>query len=262
MRVATWNMKQVAPRQPIENRWQWIEDVINPDVVVLTEATLPTTGVPAGWSAIWTEGGVGKRRRWGTIIAGRDVELVPVTDRKGLLRRRPLDFYWPAVVQVAEVRSGGQHWGVVVGMYGITMDLDDNSVGHGRLSMPVLLDSVAPIVKGAENVVLAGDFNVWPVDKPRELERMGLVDVVEMTASDRSQLSGCSGCGMGAACGHMWTHRNGTSPNAAVQNLDYIFTDRGLASRVTSVSGGIADFPTSWEFSDHAPVVADFSQRG
>jgi hypothetical protein len=33
MRIATWNMKQVAPRKSLEERWRWIEDEIAPDVV-------------------------------------------------------------------------------------------------------------------------------------------------------------------------------------------------------------------------------------
>ena len=41
MRIATWNMKQVAPRRPLEERWGWIEDEIAPDVIALTEAKVP-----------------------------------------------------------------------------------------------------------------------------------------------------------------------------------------------------------------------------
>jgi exonuclease III len=259
MRVATWNMQQVAPRKPIEKRWEWIENTIDPDVIVLTEAALPKTGLPAGWSAIWTEGGVGESRRWGTIIAGRNVEVIPISDRRSKLRRRPLEFSWPAVAQVAEVRANGSHWGLVVGLYGITMDVQGNSVGHGRRSVPQLLREVAPVVDKADRVVVAGDFNLWPADKPSELHRLGLIDLVEATASQRPVLTGCSGCGMGTNCGHMWTHRNGTSPNAAVQHLDYVFATPPLVKKLSSVRGGIRDFPEAWEYSDHAPVVAEFA---
>ena len=257
MRIATWNMKQVAPRKPIEERWRWIEESINPDVIVLTEATIPKSGLPDGWTAIWTEGGVGPNRRWGTIIAARNVEILPVDGVRHLLRWHPVNFSWPAVGQVAEVVVNGTTWGTVIGLYGITMDLDGRSVGHGSISVPQLLHEAAPFIKTSENVIVAGDFNIWPSHKPRELDRLGLVDLVELTAESRPALEGCKGCQMGTNCGHMWTHRNGNGPNAAVQNLDYIFSSRGLSENVGSVLGGIRDFPDAWDFSDHAPIVVE-----
>ena len=57
MRIATWNMKQVAPRKSLEERWRWIEDEIAPDVIALTEAKVPDDGPPPGWTAIWVPGG-------------------------------------------------------------------------------------------------------------------------------------------------------------------------------------------------------------
>jgi len=234
-----------------------VEEVINPDVIVLTEATIPKTGLPAGWTAVLTEGGVGPRRRWGTIIAARTVDLQPVIGTRHLLRWHPVDFSWPAVAQVAEVSVGGTLWGTVIGLYGITTDREGRSVGHGRESIPLLLDEAAPFIKGSQRVIVAGDFNLWPRHKPRVLDRLGLIDLVESTASTRPELEGCSGCNMGTRCGHMWTHRNGNSPNAAVQHIDYIFGNDSVASGVHDVRGGIRDFPDAWEVSDHAPIVID-----
>jgi len=40
MRVATWNTKQaVAPVLPPDRAWAWMEEHIDPDIVVLTEAS-------------------------------------------------------------------------------------------------------------------------------------------------------------------------------------------------------------------------------
>ena len=76
--VATWNMKQaVAPKKPLPELWDWIENVINPDVIVLTEARVPKEGLPESWQAIWTPGGIGPRRTWGTIIAARNIDIRP-----------------------------------------------------------------------------------------------------------------------------------------------------------------------------------------
>ena len=76
--VATWNMKQaVAPKKPLPELWEWIENSISPDVIVLTEARVPKEGLPEGWQAIWTPGGIGPRRTWSTIIAARNIDIRP-----------------------------------------------------------------------------------------------------------------------------------------------------------------------------------------
>jgi exonuclease III len=58
----------------------------------------------------------------------------------------------------------------------------------------------------------------------------------------------------------MWTHRNGNSPGAAVQHLDFIFASRQMVRELRQVTGGVRDFPDSWDVSDHAPVVAAFAR--
>jgi hypothetical protein len=258
-RIATWNLKQaVAPKKPLDELWKRAESDLAADVVVFTEAKVPKTGVPTGWTAQWLEGGIGPRRRWGTVIAGRGVELRPIRT-VGRWRKRSVGAAWPAAVEAAEVWRNGKCWGAVVGIYGLTTDLGGESVGHGRITVPKMFEDVAAVLDEYEAVVVAGDLNLWPVEKPEVISKLGLVDVVEATASQRPRLSGCSGCSMGSDCGHMWTHRNGNSPNARVQHLDYIFASRSLAATVGSVKGGVNDFPDAWELSDHAPVVADFN---
>jgi endonuclease/exonuclease/phosphatase family metal-dependent hydrolase len=74
---------------------------------------------------------------------------------------------------------------------------------------------------------------------------MGLVD-------DLPELKGAVGGS------RIWTHKNGNSPNAARQELDFIFTTEELADEVVAVAGGIDDFPNAWDVSDHAPVTVDF----
>jgi len=263
MRVATWNLKLgVSPRAKPEELWAWAEERIDPDVMVFTEAKVPKTGTPDGWNAVYIEGGIGKGRRWGTIIAGRgDVEVREVESTsmdavEALSRRR-----WPAAVLIVEVLRHGAVWGTVVGIYGLTTDLDGQRVGHGRITVPAMLDDLAPLFQssGSDRIIVAGDLNLHPRDVPRQFSANGLVDLIEWTGNDRGPLKGCTGCSMGDECCHMWTHRNGTSPNAKVQQIDFMFATEQLAARVGRVRGGLADFPDVWDMSDHAPVIAEFN---
>lgn len=264
MRVATWNMKQVAPKRPLAERWAWMEEQIGADIVVLTEAKVPDEGPPTGWSAIWTPGGVGKRRRWGTVVAGRGVDLVEVTEVPRRLRQPlPLRFEWPAVVHAADVHIEGERWGTVIGLYGITLGPDGESIGSGAYSVGVLMEQIDPLLRSRrdERVLVAGDFNLVPSTMTGLADDYGLVDLVEATADTRPPLEGCTGCSTGSACGHLWTHRNTDNPGAKAQNIDYLLASPRLAGEATSVFGGIGDFPDAWDVSDHAPVVADFSNR-
>ena len=69
MRVATWNAKQaVAPVLRPGPAWSWLEERVEPDVAVLTEAKIPTEGIPDGWVALHEPDGFGPRRRWGTVV--------------------------------------------------------------------------------------------------------------------------------------------------------------------------------------------------
>ncbi len=233
---------------------------VDPDVVVLTEAKVPQGGPPQGWEAIWLPDGVGKRRRWGTVIAGRGVGLLEVTEVSKTFRTVPLRFEWPATVHVADVMVEGERWGTVVGLYGITLGPDGSSIGSGEYSVDILMDQLRPLFRSSrrDRIVVAGDFNLLPARMARTVAESGLIDLVAMTASDRPLLVGCTGCDLGDGCGHMWTHRNTDRPGAAVQHLDYLLATPELAREVTGVRGGVRDFPDAWEISDHAPVLADF----
>ena len=254
-------MKQVAPRRPLADRWTWMEEAIRPSVIVLTEAKVPDEGPPQPWSAVWTPGGVDKKRRWGTVVAGFNVDLLELKDVQRRFRSTSLRFEWPAVVQVADLLVGGERWGTIVGFYGITLGPDGTSIGSGRYSVEILMEQLDPLLRSdrRDRIVVAGDFNLTPKGMGGLADSYGLVDLVTSTANSRSPLDGCNDCDAGADCGHMWTHRNTDQPGAKAQNIDYILATPELAGEVVSVSGGISDFPDAWEISDHAPVVADFS---
>ena len=261
MRVATWNMKQaVAPKKPLPQLWEWIEGTIDPDVIVLTEAKVPADGVPAGWTAVWKQGGIGPRRTWGTVIAARnDYELVDVTNGVGGKDGFSITHTWPGAVTITDIMRDVEYVATVVGLYGITQDLEGNAIGSGAVSVPKILVSLEELYLSERGVklIIAGDFNLLPRQMPDFLYD-NFIDVVAGTADAREPLVGCTRCDVvPEECGHMWTHKNGNSPNAAVQNIDYIFMSEYFEANVLDVYGGVADFPDAWDVSDHAPVVLE-----
>jgi hypothetical protein len=267
--VATWNLKQaVAPKKPLDERWVWADQVIGADVYALTEAKVPDGGPPTEWAALWEPEGFGPRRRWGTVLATRaGIHLEPVTEVGGLFRRRPIELTWPAGTQVADVLVGGRRWATVVAAYAITLDHRDQSCGSGHYSFPRILKDLEPLIdsRHGRRLVIAGDFNLWPFDIVSKVKDFGLVDLIEQTATSRPPLKGCANCGADGyapSCGHIWTHKNGNSPRAQRQQIDFILASPELSDEVESVVGGPEAFPDAWEISDHAPVVATFRLPG
>jgi len=260
MRVATWNMKQaVAPKKPLPELWAWMERHVRPDVIVLTEARVPKTGVPEGWTAVRDPDGVGNRRLWGVVVAGRGVELVRVTSVRRGLRARSLTPPWPATLEAVDVIVGGSRWGTVVGMYGLTVRPDGSSCGHGGYSVPALIDAIEPLLDSerGKRIVVAGDLNLWPKDVSRHFVEVGLIDLIEMTRDERPALEKCANCnGRSHKCGHLWTHKNGNSPRAAVQQIDFIFASEEIAADLHTIFGAVGDFPDSWDVIDNGQVVA------
>ena len=259
--VATWNLKQaVAPKKPLPELWDWAERRIGADLMVLTEAKVPKDAPPANWVTQWNPDGIGHRRRWGTVIAGRGVELVPVTEVRVGLRTRPIVAPWDGVLEVADVIIGRERWATIVGMYGLTVDPNGDSCGHGGYSVPALIDTIEPLLDSerGKRLIVAGDMNLWPRDVSHRFERVGLTDLIEWTSNEREPLANCANCNGDPDCGHVWTHRNGNSPRAAVQQIDFIFASAQLRDELIEVRGGVGDFDDAWEVSDHAPVVATF----
>ena len=261
-------MKAIAPRAPLDTRWDWLRERVAPNIAVLTEAQVPTPGPPNGWSACWRLGGLGPKRRWGTVIAGHGCDLVEVTEVQRTMRRpTPLASTWPGSVVACDVFTGARRWGTVIGIYGITMTAPDGErCGHGRHSVPRLLDDLAPLVEDRsrrDRLVVAGDLNIGANEALIDdlFTDRGLVDLIDETADHRAPLDGCAYCDTperSERCGHLWTHKNGTSPRAARQQIDFIFATESLVFDLIEVSGGAQSYPDAFDLSDHAPVVADF----
>ena len=99
---------------------------------------------------------------------------------------------------------------------------------------------------------------MWPADASAAFARTGLIDLIGFTSEARAPLPGCSGCDLGADCGHLWTHRNRGGKNPRAQQIDFVFASEALARELRALTGGYDDYPDADEASDHAPVVADF----
>ena len=248
--VATWNMKQaVAPKKPLPELWDWIENSISPDVIVLTEARVPKEGLPEGWQAIWTPGGIGPRRTWGTIIAARNVDIRPAEFTRNPDNDEDYKSPQPGTLHTADIIIDKEVWATIVGAYGY---MPESKNGWDAL-LGIANECADLILSGNDRVILAGDFNLWPDHLvPIIEENLGLVDVMSFV-EDLPELEGAVGGS------RIWTHKNGNSPNAARQELDFIFVSEELSDEITTVGGGINEFPDAWDMSDHAPVVVEFT---
>jgi len=162
---------------------------------------------------------------------------------------------------VVDVYIRGKRWATVVGLYAVTRDENNERCFNGSYSSRVLLDRMRPLLRSrrGSRVILAGDFNLWPVGMPnRKLANLGLADLLELTGQARPALDLCASCDGRPGCHHVWTHKNPRGPNAAVQQIDFIFGTTALSREVRRVYGGIGDFKDAWDVSDHAPLVAEF----
>ena len=247
-KIATWNTKQgVAPRQKEPVLWEWIQETIDPDLVVLTEAKAPKVGFPKGWSGIWVAGGVGNRRPWGTVIAGRNVELVK-TDFKRRKTKSEVNRPNPATTFCVDVQLDGEVFCRVMGHYGLMLDSMD-----GLDALRLLHREIDDVISehGDKKLIVAGDFNIWPdyvVDSFRDIGLTSVTDLRKTFPTLRDPQYGS----------RIWTHKNGAKTSDGMrQELDFMFISKDLKMKFVSTKGGVGDYPDAWEMSDHAPVIVE-----
>jgi endonuclease/exonuclease/phosphatase family metal-dependent hydrolase len=246
LKVATWNTKQgVAPRQKEPMLWQWIQDTIQADLIVLTEAKAPKAGFPHGWSGVWVPGGIGHRRPFGTVIAGRQVELQKTEFRRRSTKsveNRPN----PATTFCVDVLREGELLLRVLGHYGLMLG-DKN----GFDSIELLHREIDDVLSehGDKRFVVAGDFNLWPDDVVDDFKSIDMTSVTDLRKSFPTLRDAQYGS-------RIWTHKNGAkTSDGKRQELDFIFISKDLKKKFVSTEGGVGDFPDAWEMSDHAPVT-------
>lgn len=262
MRVATWNMKAIAPRAPLAQRKQWLTTVVNPDIAVLTEADKRAAVEWTDLKVTGHQGGLSKTQHFSTLVVAPGCDIVRLTSAGKKRKVRELDSWWPGTFVAVDAFKDGDYWATIAGIYGVIRDTKGESVLGGWDSLPRLLDDIEAIIEsGRDRLIVAGDLNVLPIDIPRDFRDLGLVNLTDLTASQRPPLAGCTGCDeRGDNCGHFWTHKNGKKDgNGVAQQIDHIFASKKLARDLVSIDGGIGVYPDALDHSDHAPLLAVFS---
>jgi endonuclease/exonuclease/phosphatase family metal-dependent hydrolase len=112
----------------------------------------------------------------------------------------------------------------------------------------IICEVIDVMASDRERVIVAGDFNLWPNDLNRFMNDLPLIDVIGTVDGFPELVDGKGGS-------RIWTHKNGNGPNAAKQEIDFIYVSEAMADEFVTGGGGIDDYPSSWEFSDHAPVI-------
>jgi endonuclease/exonuclease/phosphatase (EEP) superfamily protein YafD len=198
---------------------------------------------------IYKPGGIGPRRTWGTIVAARKpIELVKAEFKVNAFDEAEWASPAPGSVESVDIVLEGETWATVVGAYAFM----PNSKNGFEALEGILCEVIDVFASGRERMIVAGDFNLWPNDLNRYMNDLPLIYTIGTIDGIPELVDGKGGS-------RIWTHKNGNSPNAARQEIDYIYVSEALADEFVSGCGGIDDYPTSWEFSDHAPVMAQFN---
>jgi len=260
-RVATWNLGHaVHSKKPFRQQWEWFEENVTANLVVFSEAKPDFSLCGSEWSFVFKEGGIGGRRRWGTAIGSYGLDLRDVTNGVSGRQGFKIEHRFPGYVSIADVLDENELPVLtVVGIHAPLVDLSGKKIKRGDEALGAIMEDLQDLFRSerGESLIIAGDLNVHPFYVPPSLYE-DFVDLVEATAESRDPLPGCVNCGMGSECGHLWTHRNTGGKNPTVQNLDYIFVSESLMDDLFAVVGGDLAYPDVWDYSDHAPVVADF----
>ena len=79
-------------------------------LAALDEGKVPGGAPPDGWTALWQPGGIGPKKRWGTVLAARNAQLEPIHSVGSGRDRFDMDSMWPGYLQVADVRIDDSYW--------------------------------------------------------------------------------------------------------------------------------------------------------
>jgi len=243
VRIATWNLNTwINRKNGISNDelWEWADDHLRADVVIFTEAATPPpkSVVDAGWSVVHRPGGFPNRSSWGTLIAARDmrVELLTQTSTK-----HQLDSAFPGSLTAATVWDGTKPVMCVVGLYlPYRKDAKKNFVGHPTSDLASMTDDFEALLdQFGSSIIVAGDLN-YPYERvPKPLDRLGFVDPFRDVQPITYRQD--------------WDHDG-------LYTMDYIYITEDLMADLDKAVGGMDDFPSAFDVSDHAPLVVDLDR--
>ena len=246
LRVATWNLNTWINRskKKIFNAqlWQWAQQHLDADLVIFTEASTPPPAAAVdGWSVAHRPGGFPNVSRWGTVIAGRALRVEHITR----IGDYELDSDLPGSLTAADVWLDEHLIATVIGLYlPYRKNRARDFIGHPTQDLHRLKNDFSQLfIHRKGPFIVAGDLNDEHHVIPAPLSELGtsgtrLVDPFAGLSPKTFEQD--------------WLSRRQFT-------LDYLYLSENLAQRVVAKHGGIADFPSAFTVSDHAPLVVELS---
>ena len=255
LRIATWNLNTWINRRDknISNNqlWQWADTHLSADVVIFTEAqTPPPANVIAGrWTTAHRREGFPGVSKWGTVIAARTSSQVRVehVTSVGTESPYPLDSKFPGTFTAADLFVGEERIATVVGLHlRYRKDKAGTFISYPLDDLKAMKkDFVELFVDRQKPMIIAGDFNYEMESMPRMLTKLcpGKLSLVDPFENQPM-----------ATFEQDWEDRDQFC-------LDYLFLSTVLNEKLILKRGGVDDFPSALEISDHAPLLIelDFS---
>jgi endonuclease/exonuclease/phosphatase family metal-dependent hydrolase len=249
LRIVTWNLNTWLNRRDknISNSqlWNWADKHLSPDVVIFTEAQTPPPRdiIQGRWSTAHRPFGFPGVSKWGTVIAARHSSEVRVEHITTLGTDHELDSQFPGTFTAADLIVKDRNVATIVGLHlRYRKDKTGTFIGDPEDDLKALKKDLVPLFADRQKpMIIGGDFNYVMGKTPSVLKRLcrgklSLIDPFEDQPIQTFEQD--------------WEDRNRFC-------LDYFFVSKNLNERVTHKQGGFADFPTSLEMSDHAPLLLE-----
>jgi exonuclease III len=247
LKVATWNMGHWQHLKKADEAWNYLGQIIDPDIALVQEAKPVSKGfgfigkalkrsnhIAYSEAVVWRK--IGKNRNWGSGVLTKDLPIREVTFENS----------YPGCLVAAEVMLPDNSLLTAISLYGII-----DECGYSITTLHRMLSDLTPLLAGfmgKRRILIGGDFNAstqYDEKQPGESHRIFF---------ERLKNFGLVDCLSRFQAGHVQTLRHVRS-NYPWQN-DYIFAFQDLADKLQSCE--VINDHTTYELSDHNPVVAVF----
>lgn len=275
--IASWNMNRTA------GSWAYLRVLrarYGVDVFLLQEAGRPSSS-PDGFVI---EPAPQETDRWKILPQRWYCSAIATPEGIGTLSpRRPIPLReakadWgefvashPGQFAVGDLETADGTAVTVISLYGIWDKIPETGELFAEATLHRAISDLAVVfqARGAQNILLAGDLNVWRAyagngepwvprfatvfDRPASF---GLELLGPFRPEGAPLLEGCP-CNT-ADCRHVNTFRYQRKATATPYQNDYVFASSGLARRLIPGDCYAVEDEDVWEHSDHRPVIARF----
>lgn len=253
MRIATWNVNSLKAR--LGRVEEWLADV-QPDVVCLQETKMSNDAFPAlAFSSLGYESAHHGQGQWNGVAILSKVGLTDVVADFAVGEPDP-------DARIITALCGGVRVTSVYVPNGRSLDHDHYQ--YKLRWMAQLREHVAALSSPADDVVVAGDFNIAPADLD-VYDPKKFVGATHVSDAERASLDALCGWGLvdlfrqhhtEGKLYSWWDYRAGDFHMGRGLRIDLVLGSRSVAERCTfSVVDRNARKGQSP--SDHAPVIAD-----